>query len=888
MNRLFWNVLQVSLTTSVVLLPLLLMRTALRKRYPAGIRVLLWACIVLRLLVPVQLPLPAVWVVEQPALTVSTPAQTGQASVPPAVQTADTTGDNVGMNRPTAVSVAAEQAAFGWNTALCLLWLAGAVVLLAVLLGSYAAFRRRLRRTAWPVDDPALRAAFDEARCALDVTHRVTLVTSSAADGPLLCGLIRPVLVLPEAEIDPADAPFIFRHELTHWKRRDLWLKLALVCVRAVHWFNPLVWRMVRTAGEDIELACDQTVVRGLDNAGRRAYGACILNNAAAQRRVRQGLTTCFTDEAAGLKLRLTGLFAQENRKRGRVFLLVCVLLTLLAGGCVAVGDRAEASEVQEAELRQAAEAYAQAVQERDGKAIYDMLRAQDQPDYYRARQEDGQRIAGAETIVEGQGEPNWTIGVSSPWVTAYAVYPDAERMGAYIVLNWSATNSPDIRSCVWQSFVREDGALRLVEPDDVFGGGTAHDLETFERLYGVLGLPKTGGSMRFTDPDSWVGEVLGWAGGQQMQVDADSIEYEFANGQRVKVSLKHTDDGWVFDSWEAVQDEPYRPDDETALHEMTELTALWSDALLHGFRADDAERLGYPLHERFEECLQSYGTDEAGRCPVANLPSGVSADHVTDTLDGAQNTALFEIHAQTPLGGMTQTERVTFGWEQEQAKIIDRETVEVMRLDDPDGLITRADELTTHGLPDEMRPGGSPQAAVYLNFRLYGGQYRTEPEQSRVIYTFADGSRAAFGYAETEDGQYRVTGLRQAAHDERVADAREVAVYQAANQWAEGYLRKNAVFRMPAIGRALRADFVRQQERTYGMRWFWRIGWGSSPSVAGWTVSEVTPDSALVTYDLTAGGEHWRYAERLTLGEEDGRTVVTACRTAEELHAEN
>ena len=108
----------------------------------------------------------------------------------------------------------------------------------------------------------------------------------------MLAGFAEPVLWLPQEDLSEEDAMFIFRHELTHYKRGDLWLKLLLVAARSVHWFNPLVRLLTRFAQEDIELACDDAVVRGMDGGQRRAYGETILRSAQAQVR-RRALVSC-------------------------------------------------------------------------------------------------------------------------------------------------------------------------------------------------------------------------------------------------------------------------------------------------------------------------------------------------------------------------------------------------------------------------------------------------------------------------------------------------------------------------------------------------------------------------------------------------------------------
>ena len=85
-------------------------------------------------------------------------------------------------------------------------------------------------------------------------------------------GLLRPVIVLPP-EVPEADLPLILRHELCHIRRRDLWYKGVMLLANAVHWFNPLVWRMAGQAGRDLELYCDEAVVEGQDSGFRRRYG---------------------------------------------------------------------------------------------------------------------------------------------------------------------------------------------------------------------------------------------------------------------------------------------------------------------------------------------------------------------------------------------------------------------------------------------------------------------------------------------------------------------------------------------------------------------------------------------------------------------------------------
>lgn len=71
----------------------------------------------------------------------------------------------------------------------------------------------------------------------------------------------------------------ILKHELTHYKRHDLWYKLLLICANGIHWFNPIIYFMVRQANRDLEYSCDDAVVGNEDMEYRKAYSKTILKS---------------------------------------------------------------------------------------------------------------------------------------------------------------------------------------------------------------------------------------------------------------------------------------------------------------------------------------------------------------------------------------------------------------------------------------------------------------------------------------------------------------------------------------------------------------------------------------------------------------------------------
>lgn len=335
------NLMQTGLTVSLAALVPLLLRRVLKKRYPARAVCLVWALLALRLLVPVQLTLPEAPVQVTPR-TNYVMQDDRMLSEQTGLPVEQTPARWVTDEQAAALSHAGTSRTTTFNlTAVLLgLWLAGVVISAIRQAVSYGILKRRLDRTAVSAERADLLDVLSSQRSGLGISRKIPLLISPAADCPMLAGFIRPALYLPDENISAADAAFIFRHELTHCRHGDLWLKLLLTAAQCVHWFNPLVYLIVRFAQEDIELACDDAVVRGQNAAYRRAYGETILRSAIAQSRRRQSLVSCFGDDKKTLMRRFEGLFDKSVKKRGAALIVLVALLTATLGGTIAVGTK--------------------------------------------------------------------------------------------------------------------------------------------------------------------------------------------------------------------------------------------------------------------------------------------------------------------------------------------------------------------------------------------------------------------------------------------------------------------------------------------------------------------------------------------------------------------
>lgn len=526
------NIGQVSLTTALVILPLLGLRRVLRKRYPARVLCLVWAVLVVRLLIPVQFSLPEAPVQVEPRMTHVRYENGSMEHYAYTEGFAESEGVRTWISAAEVPETENVSSATYFGAILFLIWLGVGGKQFIGQMGCYFAFLRRVKRTAVPVDSPELLAAYRAEAERLGVSREIPLLLTTGADGPMLVGILRPMLLLPARGVPAADAPMIFRHELTHYKRHDLLLKLAATAARCMHWFNPAVHWLVRSLYEDIELACDSRVVEGMDTAARKRYGEAILNCAASQCAARQPLTTCFTSDKESLKTRLSELFVTGVKKRGVALLVVCAMTVGIAGGSVAIGQTAGAvnDRIDQATAAALANSWAEA------------------------------RMHGERPPLELRTE-KFSSEVSIPdgkQIDAYTILPDLENNAANVVYNWYQNGRVDTRSCEYLRFAQENGVWKLAAMQETSAANAPEidSAEEFVLLYGNdLGLPdfmkpvdEAIEPRSCADPVQMVqeyfyleggtGAITGEAAVRTTHVLGDIVTYTFADGTSIDFTV--------------------------------------------------------------------------------------------------------------------------------------------------------------------------------------------------------------------------------------------------------------------------------------------------------------------------------------------------------------
>lgn len=214
------------------------------------------------------------------------------------------------------------------------IWAAGLAVSLLLLAAGYLRMWGRVRRRKLPLLNGSGEKLSE--LCAQEKIGRPPrLFRISGLKSPCLVGIVRPAILLPR-ELPAEALSWALAHELTHLKHRDTWYMLLMTLARCVHWFNPLVWLMVRTARRDMELYCDYDLLNGQGEEARRAYGRAILDQMTGRDRGFSGLTTGFSGSKKEVFARFRAMMDTAPKRKGRVVLALAGAAIVLSGSLVA------------------------------------------------------------------------------------------------------------------------------------------------------------------------------------------------------------------------------------------------------------------------------------------------------------------------------------------------------------------------------------------------------------------------------------------------------------------------------------------------------------------------------------------------------------------------
>ena len=285
------------------------------KQFSPTWQYVLWVGVLLVMVVPVSVKVPALvqpMQEKQVVQTVPLPAEQTMTEQPAPVDTVEApAGEILPFTEETALPP------IPWWDVLAVLWVLGALGSLGYRLTGYFRFGRYIRRTGKPME-------------LAGVPKRLRVCKTSAAVSPMVMGMIRPVLILPETALTESRLPYVLRHELVHYRRGDIFWRWLAVLATSIHWFNPMVYVAAAQMQEACEISCDWCVVRSMEQAKRDDYMRVILELLAEAMAKKQILTTQMASEKKQLQRRFTMIRNQKPVGMKKLLLSVCVGTALL------------------------------------------------------------------------------------------------------------------------------------------------------------------------------------------------------------------------------------------------------------------------------------------------------------------------------------------------------------------------------------------------------------------------------------------------------------------------------------------------------------------------------------------------------------------------------
>lgn len=208
------------------------------------------------------------------------------------------------------------------------IWLLGTISFIVTFLSGIKKINRRIIRNIYK--DERLENILRECKIQLNIKKKVKIVLQKYKRVPSIFGIFNPSILVTEQtlEEDNETIKYIFLHELSHYKRKDIIFNFVLLCILSIHWFNPIVWFLFKKIRQDIEIGADELASKGLNQTEKKEYGMVLIN--LLRNRVEENYTAsmlCMSDTGKNMERRIHMI-----KRKSTSIILSMILLIIIAG----------------------------------------------------------------------------------------------------------------------------------------------------------------------------------------------------------------------------------------------------------------------------------------------------------------------------------------------------------------------------------------------------------------------------------------------------------------------------------------------------------------------------------------------------------------------------
>ncbi len=336
-QRVFANMMEISLTASAVIILVCALLPILEKRYMAKWKYYVWLGIALRLLIPIPLTMP---------------------DAPIQIDTSQVFQESGSWNAPFPSGIVMQdeihspgekQTKPSSNISLLqtgtILWALGAGAFFIYHVLQYLFYLRGIRR--WSLSPGSEQSMiFSKIKNDLGIIRNISLWRCKTINSPMMLGIMHPTVLIPCVEYTETDLYLILKHELMHYKQHDIEAKALMFLVQTLYWFNAFVHLMAKKFNEAIEMNCDEYVISGDDVVYKNRYIETIMQSIKQQNTAMNVFTTNYNGGIEMVKKRFKNIIHSGSKKRGlavlTAFMIVCLALSSLVA-CSPKGSIANA-----------------------------------------------------------------------------------------------------------------------------------------------------------------------------------------------------------------------------------------------------------------------------------------------------------------------------------------------------------------------------------------------------------------------------------------------------------------------------------------------------------------------------------------------------------------
>lgn len=345
--------LQILVITSLMTILLLLLTPILNKKYSHLCVYVLWICILLRFALPFTIHLPALNVpfsnyssyIEKFNTPMdkldktSTDDTSKEEKAPLILNATDLQTTSAKDTQTTSKFYAVNLNKLSLKYILSFVWLFVASCLGIYFSINYINFSCKIKKYSISIKDSEILNIFEQLKAEMNIKRNIEIKIYKNTYTPQLFGFFKPLLLLPAVSYTTEELRLILKHELTHYKHKDLSIKFLTLIINIIFWFDPFIYVIKKNLGIYCELCCDETVAKNMNSDDKQKYCECILTLIKASIREESNFSTCFYQNKIILKRRIYSMVTSTKKSKGISIIITSIFLMGVLGGCVGIAS---------------------------------------------------------------------------------------------------------------------------------------------------------------------------------------------------------------------------------------------------------------------------------------------------------------------------------------------------------------------------------------------------------------------------------------------------------------------------------------------------------------------------------------------------------------------